>query len=209
MLLVDHEKVVIVHFGFDELTAGGFQALIQHHLRLVLGQADSLLVAIAVAGCGIVHLVKKIHAIRVSGYGPLAVIDNFVHEESPWRWILRLAQHTDADLDECAARRRLVITQCGDEFLNRSGDGIMQLGIVNIEPTAKVGVTFKSETRDDPRPVETRRPVISMLGVRQKQACVDELVAYVRMRRIRWLSAALRHEGDRPQKSTNKYKKVR
>src|ERR1700730_12090555 len=75
--------------------------------------------------------------------------------------VVDLAENTDARFQEQVSGFCLVIvdraeTIAGTEFFDWPGDGIVQQGVVALEPDSKIGVAFESQARDNSRPIEAR-----------------------------------------------------
>src|ERR1019366_5277131 len=87
---VDHVEIVFVDAGFDDLAPGVFEALLEHQLRLTLGQADDLLIEVRVAR-RVAQFLGEFDAVGELVDGPLTGIRNLVSLELLEGPLLRLA----------------------------------------------------------------------------------------------------------------------
>ena len=123
---------------------------------------------------------------------PLAAVNDLERREPPGL-LGRLAQYTDADLDEGLTGFRGIEALAGDEFLHRAADRIVKLRIVFGIPAAEVAVTAGLQIGDDARPVEPRRPIVTTLGIRQIQDRGDETVRDLHCGRIGRVAVGCRY----------------
>ena len=114
---------------------------------------------------------------------PLAAVNDLERRETPGL-LGRLAQHTDADLDEGLTGFGGIEALAGDVFLHRAADRIVKLGIVLGIPAAEIAVTPGLKVGDHARPVEPRGAIVTTLGIRQIEDRGDETVRDPHGRRI-------------------------
>src|SRR4051794_25118893 len=96
---------------------------------------------------------NEFNRVAARPYGPLAVVDDVVGTEWLERFIVRLSQRADTDPVERSAGRRLVVSDGGfprSEVFHRAHDGVMQFGVVPLEPLAEVFVSLRAERIDLP-----------------------------------------------------------
>ena len=169
------------------LVAGVLEAVLQHQLRLALGQADGLLIEVGVAR-RVAQFLGEFDPVGELFDGPLPRVGNLVSLELLERPLLRLADRADADLDEALAGLDVVVTETyavGEKLLHRTQDGIVELRIVAVEPLAEIVVALEFEACDLARPIEARGAVVALLRVGQVELGADRAVGDLGLREIR------------------------
>src|SRR5471030_2694861 len=186
-LPVEHVEVVVVDIRLGGLLIGILQAVLQLQARLALFQQHRLPVKICVTGWPLQFL-NELHPVGAGEDRPFSGIYNVVGLEVVKLGLFRFAQHAHADADESAARQSLVIPQGripGLEGFHRTGDGIVQLRIVTVEPLPEELVPLVLQAGDHAGPVEPCRPVIAVIGVRKVELCANGAVRDLGPRKIR------------------------
>ncbi len=88
-------------------------------------------------------------------------------------------QNADTELDEAAARGRVLITE-RRESLHRAHDRIMGYRAVFVEPLPAIAMSLAFEYGYDAGPIETGSAVIAVLRVRQVDPRMYDTVTNVR-----------------------------
>src|SRR5207245_7548021 len=121
-------------------------------------------------------LVRELNRIRRRANGPLAGIDNLIRVEPPVGRLLGFSHHAHADADEGAAGFGVLIPQTGvmsEKFLDRTGDCVMRLRVVALEPLSEILVAPITKTVDHARPVKPRTAIVTAGGVRQIELRIE------------------------------------
>src|SRR5262249_40874344 len=122
---------------------------------------------------------------------------DLVRLELPVLRLIGLADRSDADLDEILAGLNLIEPETrafSQEFFHGTGDGIVDLRIVALEPFAEVVVAFVFQAEDHAGPVEPRGLVVALLRVRQVELGPNQPVGDFSLRRLRGSQSAEKHE---------------
>src|SRR5439155_2123 len=144
-LAVQHEEVVVVHARRDRLPAGVFQAMLQH--QRVVDEAQLLPIDVRIPRRA-AQLVDEFDPVRAFVHRPLTGIDDVVRAEAAITGLVRLADCAHADPDEALARLRVVVPHSrvvGEELLDGSGNRVVKLRIVALEPLSEVRMPFPLE----------------------------------------------------------------
>ena len=170
------------------LRAGVLEAVLKHELRLVLGQAHGLAYRCRrspryrQSSC--VNSTRSATVLTVH----LPVVGDLVRAELLEGALLGFADSADADLDEALARLDVVIAESdavGEKLFHRAEDGVVELGVVLIEPLAEVVVALGFEAGDLAGPVEARCAIVALLRVGQIELGAPGAAGDFGLRKIR------------------------
>src|ERR1039457_5080282 len=176
--VVQHVEIVLVNAGRDRLLAGIPQAVLQHHLRLTRHQPNGLLIDVSVPE-GIGEFLRELHEAGGLVDGPFPVVRDVVGAKLAEGGLLGSTNRADPDFHEALAWFRFLVAQAHavrEELLHRPRDGIANLRVVLVESFAEIFVTLKLKTRNGARPVKPRAAVVAVVGVRQQQLYLQNVV---------------------------------
>src|SRR5258708_8180332 len=149
--------------------------MLQSQDGLVLRQPYCLAVAVGVARVD-GHLVSELNPVRSFANSSLAGIDNLVRLEPLVGRLLGFLHHAYADADEPLARLGVGVSQSGvmsEKLFHRTGDRIVRLRVVLVEPGAEGLLALVTQAVDHARPIEPRPAIVAQPGVRQIQFRID------------------------------------
>src|SRR5690349_7679144 len=162
-LSIHNEEVMVVYSCFYDATAGVSQRMLQSQHRLDISKPYCLAVAVGVARVT-GHLMSEFDPVRSSANGTLAGIDNLVRLEPLVGGLIGFLHHAYADADEALARLGVGVSQSSvmsEKLLHRTGNRIVRLRVVLVEPGAEVLVAFVAQAVDHARPIEPRAPIVA------------------------------------------------
>ena len=135
----------------------------------VLQQPDGLAIGVGVAR-RVAELVHELDAVLALVDRPLPGVDDLVGFEPPIGGLLGFANGADTDPHEALSDLRFRVTEsrlAGEKLLHRTGDGVVDLRIVAIEPLPEVLVSVPLEAGYHARPVEAGAAVVPGLRIGQ------------------------------------------